>query len=191
MTTPEFIAACFWPLAGLFALLLTVVRDHVLRRYILKAAGGFVFLYFCLWVLHPQSSIAAMVGSYIFAGLVGLAIIGYGIFGWRKDRYYGFPVASRETLAAIGFVLVGTLLVGLSCITLFYDFARPRLILEGRAENARKHAGWRSTSYLVDIAGRTVKATTPDYERLKLTPSVRVEVGRGSNYIFEIEYLAN
>jgi hypothetical protein len=43
----------------------------------------------------------------------------------------------------------------------------------------------------VDIAGRTVKATTPDYERLKLTPYVRVEVGRGSDYIFRIEYLAN
>jgi hypothetical protein len=43
----------------------------------------------------------------------------------------------------------------------------------------------------VDIAGRTVKATAPVYERLQLKPYVRVEVGQGSNYIYRIEYLAN
>ena len=84
----------------------------------------------------------------------------------------------------------GPLLVGWSATTLFSDFAQPRLVLEGRAENARS-GGRRKAAYLVDIAGRTVKATTPDYERLKLTPYVRVEVGRGSDYIYSIEYLAN
>ena len=190
MTTAEFIAACFWPLAGLFALLLTVVRDQVLRRYVLKAAGGFVFLYLGLWILYPQSSIVAMVDFHIFVGLLGLASIGYGMIRWRQDRHYGLPLASRETLAIIGFVLGGPLAVGWSATTLFSDFAQPRLVLEGRAENARS-GGRRKAAYLVDIAGHTVKATTPDYERLKLTPYVRVEVGRGSDYIYSIEYLAN
>jgi hypothetical protein len=189
MTTAEFIAACFWPLAGLFALLLTGVRDKALRRYFSKAAIGFALLYFGLWALFPQSSIAAMVDSYIFAGLVGLACIGYGYIKWRQDRYYGFAVASKETLAAIGLFLGGALLAGWSGTTLYFDFAQPRLVLEGRAENLR--SGRRSAGYLVDIAGRTVKATAPDFERLKLTPHVRVEVGRGSNYIFEVEYRAN
>jgi len=190
MTTAEFIAACFWPLAGLFVLLLTSVREKALRRYVSKAAAGFAILYFGLWVLYPQSSIAAMVDFYIFVGLLGLAAIGYGYIKWRQDRYYGLSVASKETFAVIGFVLVGTLLVGWSGTTLFSDFAQPRLVLEGRAENVRS-GGRRTAGYLVDIAGRTVKATTPDSDRLKHTPYVRVEIGRGSNYIFRIEYLAN
>jgi hypothetical protein len=190
MTTAEFIAACFWPLAGLFALLLTGVREKALRRYVSKAAAGFALLYLGLWILYPHSSIAAMVDLYILFGLLELAFIGYGYIRWRQDRYYGLPVASKETFAVVGFVLLGTLLVGLSGTTLFSDFAQPRLVLEGRAENVRS-GGRRKAAYLVDIAGRTVNATTPDYERLKLTPYVRVEVGRGSNYIFRIEYLAN
>ncbi len=190
MTTAEFIAACFWPLAGLFALLLTVVRDQVLRRYILKTAGGFALLYLGLAILYPQSSIVAMVDLYILFGLLGPAFIGYGYIRWRQDRHYGLPVASRETLAVIGLGLLGTLLIWLSVTTLYSDFAQPRLVLEGRAENVRSGA-WRKAAYRVDIAGRTVLATAPDSERLKLTPHVRVEVGRGSNYIFKIEYLAN
>lgn len=190
MTTAEFIAACFWPLAALFALLLTGVRDQVLRRYFLKAAAGFALLYFGLWVLYPESSIAAMVDLYIFAGLAGLASIGYGYIRWRQDRYYGLPVASKETLAVIGLVLGGPVLAGWSGVTLYSDFAQPRLVLEGRAENVRS-TGRRHRDYLADIAGQTVKATTPVYERLKFKPYVRVEVGRGSNYIYRIEYLSN
>ena len=190
MTTAEFIAACFWPLAGLFVLLLTVVRDHVLRRYIFKTAGGFALLYLGLLTLYPQSSIVAMIDQYILFGVLGPAFIGYGYIRWRQDRYYGLPVTSKETLAVIGLVLLGTLLIWLSVTTLYSDFAQPRLVLEGRAENVRRGT-WRAAAHRVDIAGRTLLATTPDSERLKLTPYVRVEVGRGSNYIFRIEYLAN
>ncbi len=190
MTTAEFIAACFWPLAGLFALLLAGVRDEVVRRYVSRAAGGFVILYLGLWILYPQSSIAAMVDFYVFVGLLGLAGIGYGYIRWRQERHYGLPVASKEKFAAIGLVLGGMLAVGWSGTTLFSDFAQPRQVLEGRADNLRTE-GRRRTEYLADIAGRTVKATTPVYERLKFKPYVRVEVGRGSNYIFKIEYLAN
>jgi hypothetical protein len=190
MTTAEFIAACFWPLAGLFALLLTRVRDGALRRYVSKVAAGVALLYLGLWIIYSQSSIAAMVDLYIFAGLLGLAGIGYGCIRWRQDRYYGLPVVSKETLAVIGLVVGGPLLAGWAGTTLYSDFAQPRLVLEGRAENVRS-GGRRSAAYLVDIAGRTAKATAPDVERLKLAPHVRVEVGRGSNYIFGIEYLAN
>jgi hypothetical protein len=137
MTTAEFIAACFWPLAGLFVLLLTGIKDEVLRRYVSKAAAGFTLLYLGLWVLYPQSSIAAMVDFYIFVGLLGLASVAYGTIRWRQERYYGLPVASKETLAIIGLVLGGTLGAGWSGTTLFSDFAQPRMVLEGRAENVR------------------------------------------------------
>jgi hypothetical protein len=33
--------------------------------------------------------------------------------------------------------------------------------------------------------------TTPVYEELKLRPLVRVEVGRGSNYVYEFRHLAD
>ena len=190
MTTAEFIAACFWPLAGLFALLLTGVKDEGLRRYVSKAAAGVALLYFGLWILYPQSSIAAMVDFYIFAGLLGLAGIGYGYVRWRQDRYYGLPVASKETLAIVCAVLGGPLLAGWAANHAVFRFcATPPGSGGTRGECAER--GRRSAAYLVDIAGRTVKATAPDSERLKLTPYARVEVGRGSNYIFGIEYLAN
>jgi hypothetical protein len=190
MTTAEFIAACFWPLAGLFALLLTLVRDGALRRYFSMAALGVVFLYLGLLMVYPQSSIVAMIDLYIFAGLLGLACIWYGCVRWRQDRYYGLPVASKETLVVIGLLSGGAVLAGWFGVTLYYDFAQPRLVLEGRAQNLRSGAR-RTAAYRVDIAGRTVNAVAPDAERLKLAPYVRVKVGRGSNYIFGIEYLAN
>jgi hypothetical protein len=63
-------------------------------------------------------------------------------------------------------------------------------VLEGRVQNVRTR-GRHNTEYVADIAGRTVKVTTPVYDRLKFLPVVRVEVGRGSNYVYTIEYLAN
>lgn len=64
-------------------------------------------------------------------------------------------------------------------------------MLEGRAGNVRSIDSRMGKNYFVDIDGRTVNTTWPIYERLKLKPYVRVEVGRGSNYIYNIEYLAN
>jgi hypothetical protein len=67
-------------------------------------------------------------------------------------------------------------------------------MLEGRVQNLKIKPGsyyGDTTTYLADIAGRTVKATTPVYERLKFLPVVRAEIGRGSHYIYKIEYLAN
>jgi hypothetical protein len=63
-------------------------------------------------------------------------------------------------------------------------------VLEGRVQNVREK-GTRHVEHLADISGRTVKVTTPVYERLKFLPVVRMEVGRGSEYVYRIEYLAN
>jgi hypothetical protein len=73
---------------------------------------------------------------------------------------------------------------------LIQDFFQSPIVLEGRVLNVRER-GTRQTEYVADIAGRTVKVTTPVYDRLKFLPVVRVEVGRGSNYVYTIEYLAN
>ena len=63
-------------------------------------------------------------------------------------------------------------------------------MLEGRVQNLRTR-GRHNSEYVADIAGRSVKVTTPVYDRLKFLPVVRVEVGRGSNYVYAIEDLAN
>ena len=73
---------------------------------------------------------------------------------------------------------------------LIQDFFQSRIVLEGRVQNVRTR-GKHNTEYVADIAGRTVKVTTPVYDRLKFLPIVRMEVGRGSDYVYRIEYLAN
>jgi multisubunit Na+/H+ antiporter MnhB subunit len=189
MTFAEFIAACFWPTVGLFGLLLTRTRDHVLRQYFTIAAIVMFFLYFVLAIVGANSSMIAVIDLYVLAGVLGLLVLGYGYNRWGHDKP-GAPSSFREKCAGVGLIVIGAGIVWISGSTLFQDFVEPRFVLEGRAESFRKGGG-RHSQYLASIAGRTVKVTTPVYERLQFKPYVRAEVGRGSNYIFSIEYLAN
>lgn len=188
MTSAEFIAVCFWPIAILFGVLLVTIRDDVLLRCVVWAGTAAGMLYFGLWVFFAQSSIIAIVDAYLFMGVIGFIFLTYGCIGSGR-RKPGVP-AWKERLASGCAVLVGAGLVWTAASTLFQDFFRPHQVFEGRADNLRT-AGRRHPDRLVDIAGRTVKVTTPVYERLKFRPYVRVEVGQGSNYVYEIEYLAN
>jgi hypothetical protein len=187
MSFAEFIAACFWPIVILLGFLLATTRDEVLRRYLLGAAVAIGLLYMGLWAFFGQSSIAAIVDFYLLVGVLGFLVAGYGYNKWGK---LGARELWKERLASITLLAIGAVMVWVSGSTLFLDFAKPRLVLEGNAYNLRK-AGRRSTEYLVDISGRTVKVTTPVYERLKFKSVVRAEIGRGSNYVYEIEYLVN
>jgi len=56
MTTADFLAACFWPLVILFAVLLNTVRDPVLLRWIGAIAGLFAPLCVILWVAYGSRS---------------------------------------------------------------------------------------------------------------------------------------
>ena len=189
MTSAEFIAVCFWPIVILFGVLLVTVRDDVLLRYLVWAGTTIGMLYFGLWALFAQSSIVAIVDAYLFMGVIGFIFFGYGCIGSRR-RKPGVPASLKERLTNVCVLLVGAGLVWTSVSTLFLDFFRPHLVFEGRADNLRT-SGRRHPDHLADVAGRTVKVTTPVYERLKFKPHVRVEVGQGSNYVYEIEYLAN
>jgi hypothetical protein len=93
-------------------------------------------------------------------------------------------------LKACTAVLAGSALAVLMGMILIQDFFQSPIVLEGRVQNVRTR-GRHNSEYVADIAGRTVKVTTPVYDRLKFLPVVRVEVGRGSNYVYAIEYLAN
>jgi len=187
MTFSEFVAACFWPLVILFGLLLARTKDPVLRRWFLTAALVTGFIYFGLWVLYPQSSIVAVLNSYVLGGLCGLLALGYGC----NNLQFKKPIVLKNNLKGAGILLLGAVTVWFFMTTVYQDLFRERIVLEGRAQNLRTQAHYRGLDYVVDIAGRTVKATTPVYERLKLQPYVRAEIGRGSNYIYRIEYLSN
>ena len=118
-----------------------------------------------------------------------------GIFG-----LFGLGMIIRQLLnrnISLSAGLVGFLLfcgmVSVSTKTLFSDYLEPSLVLEGRVDNLQRTYHKGELDYLVDIDGQTVNVTPSMYEQLmeKGNPLVRAEVGRGSNYILKIEYLAN
>lgn len=184
MTTADFIAGCFWPIAIAFALLLNKVRQPDLRRWLGRCALGVGFLYLVLWFFFRRESLVAIVDQFILIVVVGVALIW---FGAKSELLSSDP---RSRLKRYGFIAVGVALTLIAGTILVQDFVMPRVVLEGRVENVRSLGG-RAREYGAEIAGRTVKATTPVYERMKFKPYVRVEVGRGSDYIFRIDYLAN
>lgn len=180
----DFIAVCFWPLAIVFAVLLLTVQNEALFRLIGIIAVATGFFYFVLWLFFRQESLVAIVDQFIFMAALGAGIL------WFAAAILPPTRDLKSRLKRYGFFAFGIASILVSCVVLFLDFASPRLVLEGRVENVRPLAG-RMRERGADIAGRTVKATTPVYERLKFRPYVRVEVGRGSDYIYKIDYLAN
>jgi hypothetical protein len=186
MTSADFIAACFWPLIVIFALLLKFVGMPDLRRWVARLAIAATALYFILWAAYSETSLIGVVDSYVFGVVAGIGMIW---FGYNRLRHPSRDPNQPPWKAAVA-ALAG-ILFALTCgFALFGDFTQPHIVLEGRVTNVRTQ-GSRHTTYVVDIAGRTVKVTIPVYERLKFLPVVRAEVGRGSNYVYRIEYLAN
>jgi hypothetical protein len=185
MTTADFVAACFWPLIILCAVLLNTVRDPVLLRWIGAIIGPFIALCVILWVAYGPGSLVGVVDFYLFLFILGLGLIWLGLREWCFFR--SIP---KTTLRACAAVLGGAALAVVMGTILIQDFFQPPIVLEGRVQNVRTR-GRHNIEYVADIAGRTVKVTTPVYDRLKFLPVVRVEVGRGSNYVYAIEYLAN
>ena len=105
-------------------------------------------------------------------------------------EWYFFRSIPKTTVRACAAVRGGAALAVVMGTILIQDFFESPIVLEGRVQNVRTR-GRHNTGYVADIAGRTVKVTAPVYDRLKFLPVVRVEVGRGSNYVYTIEYLAN
>jgi hypothetical protein len=187
MTSAELVAWSVWPIFGLLVVLTATIKRSGLRAYVLLAAAGTFIIYLVLGALYWQSSIAAVTDLYLFMMAFGFAAIGSSLLPLRGGQ--GSPARSKAKLV-VSFAF-GAGLVWMSASTLYSDYAEPRLVLEGRVDNVRRSGGLRNAKYLADIGGHTVKATTPVFERLKSGPYVRAEVGRGSNYIFAIEYLTN
>jgi hypothetical protein len=185
MTFAEFIGACFWPLVILFGLLLARTKDPVLFRWFLTAALVTGFTYFGLWFLDQQSSVIAVLDFYVLGVLFGLVGFGFGLNELRFKK----PFDLKTNLKWAGFLLFGAAVAGIFATIVYQDLFQERRVIEGRAQNPRIQAHYRGVDYVVDIAGRTVKMTVRD--RLESGSYVRAEIGRGSNYIYRIEYLTN
>ncbi|WP_445219122.1 hypothetical protein ACKWRH_02080 [Bradyrhizobium sp. Pa8] len=190
MTAADFIAACFWPFVVLATLALLRARKIAAFPFVLKIVTAFGVAYFVLVLFFDKSSVIAVNDMHAFLVLFGLAVVGSQLRvpaprgSWR-DKAKGFG-------AMIAIVLFGSLIAWFFGRMLVLDHMTSRLVIEGRVDRAWRSTGRSRAEYLVRIAGQSVKVTEPIYERLeKFRPMVRVEVGRGSNYVYEIEYLAN
>ena len=189
MTTAEFIAACFWPFMAIAAFALLKARKTAAFPFVVNVVSVSVAAYVVLGVAYDRSSIIAVNDVHVGLVLLGLAIAGSHL---RRPAPEGPIRAKAKALASmILIVLLGSWMAWYAGRMLFLDFMTDRLVIEGRVVRAERSSG-RRADYLVTVAGRTVKVTTPIYERLqKFRPAVRLDVGRGSNYVYEIEYLAN
>ncbi|MCK1475805.1 hypothetical protein ABIB06_003189 [Bradyrhizobium sp. LB8.2] len=187
MTTAEFIAWALWPIVALFVVLLAAISHPRLRLYVIVAAISAFFVYFVLGLLYWRSSIAGVTDAYLFGVMFSLTMFGLALRRLMNGGQ-GSPRLSKWKLVVA--LVLGAAGTWLFASTLYSDYAEPRLVIEGRVESLRG-SGKRIAEHLADIGGHTVKATTPVYDRLKFKPYVRAEIGRGSNYIFDIEYLAD
>jgi hypothetical protein len=105
MTTADFVAACFWPLVILFAVLLNTVRDPVLLRWIGAIIGPFIGLCVILGVAYGPSSLVGVVDFYLFLFILGFALTWIGLREW-----YFFRSIPKTTLKACTAVLAGSAL---------------------------------------------------------------------------------
>jgi hypothetical protein len=187
----ELFAACLWPLLLLLIALQRSVRDPVMSGWIgpITLLFGMVSLAFLM--AFGQSSLIAVFDVYFIAVALGVGLIWRGIRDLRD-----FVPDLKVKLRAYALVLLGGGIAFVPAWIFFQDFFQPRLVYQGRVQNVRLQGRSETrpapyAGHVADIAGHTVKVTTPDYEELKLRPVVRVEVGRGSNYVYKIEHLAD
>ena len=104
MTFADFVAACFWPLAVLFAVLLNKVRDPVLSRSIGLAAVLCGLSYLILWVTYGRSSMFAIIDWYLF-----LLVLGFELIWWGLRQWHLFSSIPKTKLKA-GAAVIGALL---------------------------------------------------------------------------------
>lgn len=185
MTQADFIAACFWPIVIVLTCLLFTVRNPKMWRLLARATACVAVLYSLLWMLYGESSLLAVIDGYILGVVGGIAVLWTGL-----RALSGRPTYMTSKKMMFGSIILAAVIVAWCSYSLFGDFSSSRLVLEGRVQRVWSD-GRGSRNHYATIAGQKVRATTPVHERLKLLPIVRVEVGRGSNYIYEIEYLAN
>jgi hypothetical protein len=136
-------------------------------------------------MVFGQSSLVAVFDLYFIVVVLGSGLVWRGL----RDLLYFIPDLKTK-LRACALVLLGGAIAFFPTWIFFQDIFLPRLVLEGRVQNVRV-VGKRGDRYVADIAGHTVNVTTPIFEELKLLPVVRLEVGRGSDYVYKFEHITD
>ncbi|MFK4511520.1 hypothetical protein LPJ38_05330 [Bradyrhizobium daqingense] len=190
MTTAEFIAACVWPSVLVCAFALLKARNTAAFPYVGKIVFALGLTYIVLLPLYDKSSIIAVNDLHIFMVVMGLMTAGAPL--WQLPLYGSWRDKAKALGSTILIAVLGCGVAWYAGRMLFLDHLTPRIVIEGLVERAWRSSGSRKADYLVRIANETVKTTEPLYERLQKGRSrVRVEVGRGSNYVYDIEYLSD
>jgi hypothetical protein len=186
MEMADFLAACFWPLVIVVILLLLAVRGRVSPNFVLQTGVWAIAPLLFALLIFEKTSVFAVIDLYGLALLLGLLLVGRAIFA--ADFVTGEQWS--QIAARVGSLVIGAALVWFCGSILLPDFLDSLLTVEGRVTGLYRSSG-RRADYLAIIGGHTVKVTAPVYERLKDMPVVRAEVGRGSRYVYRIEYLSN
>jgi hypothetical protein len=180
MTVLDVVAVAFWPVVLGLLLLAWANRSDMSLVAVVSAAlivlAGIIYISF--------AGIASL--SVLFAQHVGL-ILGGAFFVWAT--YVARHKLSLTARAGIG--LFGLALIGIAGAQLVGDYLLPRQVVQGAID--RLHAFGHSKgpdSYEVSIDGKLYPATTRLYDTLRPGERVRVEIGRGSGYIYRLERLA-
>jgi hypothetical protein len=192
MTLAAFLAACVWPTLLVLTILVKAVRDPALSRWLGLINALFILLCGVMMIVYGQSSIVAVFDVYFLLVVMG------GSLAWQGYRELHGVVPDRKAkLGAYASILLGGIFAFFPTRIFLQDLFQPHLVLQGRVQTVRvpdsgsSRRGSVYGSHVADIAGHTVKLTTPMYEELKLRPIARLKVGRGSNYVYEFEHLAD
>ncbi|WP_257170044.1 hypothetical protein [Bradyrhizobium sp. SRS-191] len=188
MELADLFAAAFWPLIMLIALWLFAIREQVSRNTLMTAGAYTIGPLLMTLFLLEKTSVYAVLDLYVLSILLGLLLI------WQATAIAppgGAAMAKplQTPVSRVGGVLAGVVLVWVSSHRLLPDLLESRLVVQGVARAGR--GSGRHPDYLAYIGNRTVKVTTPVYERLQDSPFVRAEVGRGTNYVYRIEMRTN
>lgn len=190
MTTAEFIAACAWPSIVTSVIALLKARNTAAFPYLGKIVFALCGTYIVLLPFYDKNSISAVNDVHILMIVIGLMMVGSPF--WHPPLYGSWRDKAKVLGSMILIMLLGSGIAWYAGQMLFLDHLTSRIVIEGSVDRAWRSSSSRKADYLVRIANQTVKVTEPLYERLeKLRPKVRVEVGRGSNYVYDIEYLAD
>jgi hypothetical protein len=179
MSAPDALAIALWPVS--IALLL-IAWNFRSKRGVWQAAIG-ALAYGWLFVLIRVSLIGVDSLWLIADVIVGMMLAGGScLVGW----YVGWDVISSWGRGVLG--LFGVALLGFGSQLLVGDFLLPRLTAQGVVETLHVETrGREPAKYVVVINKQEFSATTSLHSTLRVGERVRVEAGRGSNYIYKLE----
>jgi hypothetical protein len=189
MSVLEWIAVLIWPVALLLALTAAFLISKYGRQSRIGQAAvvsGLIGLVAVMYVLAAayNHSLIFLFDAYLGTALAGLCLLGGAVFVWNSK------VQVRKRASTI-FLMVsaGVVLTYIGAGVLYADYFTPRRVVEGIVTNLHVERCTKCAATLyADIDGKAEKLTVPLFQSLKTGDHVRVESGRGSEYVFSLAW---